>query len=210
LAITALAIAMMPIAWTAILAAQGRHAVPQRIAMPDLPGWVRLPAEGGTLWRPRFDGADATAMARYVDGSGDVVDLYVAVFAHQAEGRELVGYGHGAVDPDSGWAWVDNRAAPPDGRAIRIQTAGPGATPVVREVVTFYRVGQITTGSEPRVKLETLKVHLVGGPQRAVAVLVSAEQPIEGSARPAIDRLLGQLGPIDRFADNAAGLAPVR
>ncbi len=210
LAVAALVIAMTPSAWTAILAAQGRHDVPQRIAMPDLPGWVRLSAEGGTQWRPRFDGADATAMARYVNGSGDVVDLYVAVLADQGEGHELVGYGHGAVDPDSGWAWVDDRVAPPGGRAIRIQTAGPGATPVVREVVTFYRVGQIITGSEPRVKLETLKVHLLGGPQRAVAVLVSAEQPIEGSARPAIDRLLAQLGSVGAFADRAAGLAPTR
>jgi exosortase A len=208
--LAALAIAITPAAWTAILAAQGRHDVPQRIALPDLRGWVRLPAEGGTRWRPRFDGADATVMARYVDGIGDVVDLYVAVLAHQGEGHELVGYGHGAVDPDSDWAWVDDRVAPPDGRAIRIQTAGPGSTPVVREVVTFYRVGQITTGSEPRVKLETLKVHLLGGPQRAVAILVSAEQPAEGNARPAIDRFLRQLGPIGPFADRAAGLAPTR
>ena len=125
-------------------------------------------------------------------------------------GHELVGYGHGAVDPDTDWAWVDDRPPPPDGRAIRIQTAGPGSTPVVREVVTFYRVGRITTGSEPRVKLETLKVHLLGGPQRAVAVLVSAEQPAGESARPAIDRFLRQLGPIDALADRAAGLAPAR
>lgn len=210
LAAAALAIAVAPLGWTALLAAQGTQAVPQRLVLPDLPGWVRLPAEGGTPWRPRFDGADATAMARYVDGNGDVVDLYVAVLASQGEGHELVGYGHGAIDPDGGWAWVDDRVAPPDGQAIRIQTAGPGATPVVREVVTFYRVGRITTGSEPRVKLETLKVHLLGGPQRAVAVLVSAEQRIDGSARAAIDRLLAQLGPIGEFADRAAGLEPIR
>ena len=210
LAIAALLIAMTPTAWTALLAAQGTQTAPQRIALPDLPGWVRLPAEGGTLWRPRFDGADATAMARYVDASGHVVDLYVAVLASQGEGHELVGYGHGAVDPDSGWAWVDDQPPPVAGKAIRIQTAGPGATPVVREVVTFYRVGRTTTGSEPRVKLETLKVHLLGGPQRAVAVLASAEEPIEGSARPAIDRLIAQLGPIGDFADRAAGLAAIR
>lgn len=207
-AVAAVAIAVAPIAWTGALALQGKHDVPHRIALPDLPGWVRLPAEGGTRWRPRFDGADATAMARYVNGDGDVVDLYVAVFASQGEGHELVGYGHGAVDPDSDWAWVDDRPSPPQGRAVRIQTAGPGSTPVVREVVSFYRVGRITTGSEPRVKLETLKVHLLGGPQRAVAVLVSAEQPAQGNARPSIDRFLRQLGPIAPFADRAAGLAP--
>jgi hypothetical protein len=81
---------------------------------------------------------------------------------------------------------------------------------VVREVVTFYRVARITTGNEPRVKLETLKVHLLGRPQRAVAALVSAEQPIEGGARPAIDRLLCQLGPIGGVADRLAGLSPAR
>jgi len=74
-------------------------------------------------------------------------------------------------------------------------------------VATFYRIGGITTGSKMRVKLETLKVRLLGGPQRAVAVLVSAEQPNRNvSARPAIDAFLARLGPVDRLADAAAGL----
>ena len=74
-------------------------------------------------------------------------------------------------------------------------------------MASFYRVGDVTTGSETRVKLETLKARLLGGPQRAVAILVSAEQPAGGgSARPAIDAFLRALGPIDRLADRAAGL----
>jgi hypothetical protein len=56
------------------------------------------------------------------------------------------------------------------------------------------------------VKLETMKVRLLGGPQRAVAILVSAEAPAaETDARPAVDDFLRALGPIAPLADRAAG-----
>jgi hypothetical protein len=74
-------------------------------------------------------------------------------------------------------------------------------------VLTFYRVGNVLTGSELEVKLETVKARLTGGPQRAVAILVSAPQPADGvSVRPALDAFVRALGPIDRLADRAAGL----
>ena len=41
-----------------------------------------------------------------------IVDLAIAVFARQSEGRELVGFGQGAVVPNGRWAWTaDARAA---------------------------------------------------------------------------------------------------
>jgi hypothetical protein len=73
-------------------------------------------------------------------------------------------------------------------------------------VATFYRVGDILTGSGSEVKLETTKTRLFGGPRRAVAILVSAQAPAAGaSPRPAIDGFLGALGPVERLADRAAG-----
>jgi hypothetical protein len=76
----------------------------------------------------------------------------------------------------------------------------------VREVLSFYRIGDILTGSEFQVKWEVAKARLLGGPQQAVAVLVSAEAPADGvSARPAIDAFLADLGPIAPLADRAAG-----
>ena len=78
---------------------------------------------------------------------------------------------------------------------------------MVREVATFYRVGETVTGSDMRVKLETLRVRLLGGRRRAVAVMVSAEQPGRDlSARGEIDAFLKALGPIDRLADSMAGI----
>jgi hypothetical protein len=47
-----------------------------------------------------------------------------------------------------------------------------------------------------------MKVRLIGGPQRAVAVLVSSAG---GAPRQAIDTFVAALGPIDQLADRAAG-----
>ncbi|HEV2866807.1 MAG TPA: EpsI family protein, partial [Allosphingosinicella sp.] len=142
---------------------------------------------------------DLFRMARYRDGQGRVVDLAVAVFADQAEGAEVIGYGQGLAP---GWAWTADSPAPPNGRAERIASHG-----VAREVVSFYRVGDILTGSGVEVKLETMKTRLLGGRRRAVAILVSAPAPAAGiSSRPAVDAFLAALGPVDHFADRAAGL----
>jgi exosortase A len=196
-ALGAIGLALLPIAWSAAIAASGRTAIPAITTLPDVPGWHRSP-ESGYFWRPRYDGADLRIIQRYTNAAGQTVDLAVAAYGSQSEGHELVGYGHGAVDPDSAWAWTDDTAAPAGGRAFRISAPGP----VVREVATFYRIGGLTTGSETRVKLETLKLRLLGGQQRAMAILVSAEQPGRGqSARPAVDAFLASLGPVDAFAD---------
>jgi hypothetical protein len=76
----------------------------------------------------------------------------------------------------------------------------------VRDVVSFYRIGGKLTGSASVVKLETLKSNILGGPQQAVAILVSSETKREESPRIAIDSFLADLGPVDKLADEMAGL----
>jgi len=187
--------------WAMAVSASGSREPPAIVAMPDVPGWQRVPAAAGIPWSPHYAGADRLAVAHYRDARGRIVDLAIAVFAHQREGRELVGFGQGAVTPNGRWAWTADAAAPPDGRAERIASHG-----VAREVLSFYRVGEVLTGSPMGVKIETMKARLLGGPQRAVAVLVSAEAPgAESDARPAIDDFLRALGPIAPLADRAAG-----
>lgn len=198
----AVAVAALPLAWSSLVASVGTHPPPAAIVLPSVPGWQPLSGEAQRPWRPHFAGADRVRMSRYRNAAGQEVDLAIAVFSRQEEGREIVGFGQGAIGPESRWAWTASAAPPPGGRADLIASFG-----TVREVATFYRVGSILTGSEVAVKLETIKTRLFGGPQRAVAVLVSSVAPADGvDPRPAIDSFLRALGPIAPLADRAAGL----
>jgi exosortase A len=205
IAAAAVALAALAPLWSAAIASTATEA-PADITLSRVPGWERVPGDRGRPWQPHFLGADVIRMGRYRSAGGQEVDLAVALFGRQSEGRELVGYGQGAAGPGGRWAWTADTPPPPNGRAERIVSFG-----TVREVASFYRVGSIVTGSPAAVKLETVKARLLGGPQRAVAVLVSAEAPAEGvSPRPAIDAFLQALGPIDALADEAAGLPQTR
>ncbi|HEX9946611.1 MAG TPA: exosortase A [Allosphingosinicella sp.] len=200
--LAAIAVALAAVApfWSGAVAAAGTRPVPNS-PLPEVPGWTRLPA--GPEWQPHYTGADRVQLGRYRNAAGQQVDLALVVFARQSEGRELVGYGQGAADEEGAWSWTGDSAPPPGGKAERLGSHGK-----VREVASFYRVGDILTGSRARVKLETVKVRLLGGPQRAVAVLVAAEAPADGlSPRPAIEAFLKDLGPIAPLADRGAGLA---
>jgi exosortase A len=188
-------LAVLPLAWSSAIVAAGIRPLPVEASLPEVRGWQRVPRASGIPWQPHYAGADRVTLAHYRDARGRTVDLAIAVYARQSEGHELVGFGQGAAAPEGRWAWTADAAPPPDGRAERIASHG-----LERQVVSFYRVGDIVTGSGVKVKLETLKVRLLGGPQRAVAVLVASE------SRPAIDDFLGALGPIAPLADRAAGL----
>lgn len=198
-AAVALAAALLPVGWQAAMASRGQIAAPHQISLPEVPGWRRADVVQNHPWQPRFDGADHRLFGQYEGEKGQRVDLYLALYTAQQEGREIVGYAQGAFDPETSWSWSRDAAPPPRGQAVRIVAPG-----VEREVVSFYRIDGLTTGSASRVKLETLKAKLTGGDQAAVAVLVSAEGK---SARPAIDAFLSSLGDVDAFADAAVRTA---
>lgn len=196
-----LAVAAVPMAWSAAVAAQG-SSVPKQIHLPKISGWQIVDYAPRAQWRPRFDGASHQLLGRYRNAAGQNVDLFIAIFDRQNEGQELVGYGQGAVDPDSEWAWTAEEAAPDNGKAERIKAPGP----VSRDVISYYRVGGVTSGSTGKIKLATLKTKLLGGNQQAAAILVSAEYEDGVSQRAVIDDFTKKLGNIDKLADRMAGI----
>jgi exosortase A len=196
-----LVVAASPVAWSKLVAAN-ISAIPAQIAMPQVAGW-KLTNTGQTFpWKPRFDGASKEIMGRYENADGENADLYIAVFDRQSEGRELIGFGQGAVDPGSKWAWTADLDAPHNAKAERITAPGP----VVRDVVSYYRVAGVTSGSAGKIKLATLKTRLLGGDQQAVAIVISAEHRNNHNSRPAIDAFIIGLSDIDNLADQMAGL----
>ncbi|HEV7233455.1 MAG TPA: exosortase A, partial [Sphingorhabdus sp.] len=195
-----LLIAAVPFGWSSYVSAK-ISSVPARIALPKVDGWQIVPYVPAVHWTPRFDGASHYLFGRYRNAQGQEADLFVAVYDRQGEGRELVGFGQGAIDPDGDWSWVADAPAPSSGKAQRIMTRG-----AAREVVSFYRVNGVTSGSAAEIKFATLKARLLNGDQQAVAILVSAEQRDNAPARPAIDAFVKSLGEIDKVADRFAGL----
>lgn len=188
--------------WLAATAAAA-DPLPPVLHMPNVPGWTRTAAPQAYPWKPRFDGADHFVTGRYANTRGQVVDLAIAAYAAQGEDRKLVGFGQGAADPDSEWVWSSPARAPRDARGEQITAPGP----VVRHVVSFYRVGHGgTTGSRPAIKMATMKARLLGQDQRAVAIIVSAEEAEGRPSDAAIHAFLTDLGDVQLLADRSVGI----
>jgi exosortase A len=196
-----LALAALPFGWSA-LASKGASPVPAQIALPEVDGWQRVDYAPIKPWKPHFAQANHELLGRYRNAAGQQADLYIAVYDRQSDGRELVGFGQGAVGPDSIWSWIADCNAPAKGRCERISADNK----TLREVTSFYRVNNVTTGSGSDVKIATMKARLFGGQQQAVAVLVSSERIGKVEPRSAIDAFVKSLGNIDNLADRAAGL----
>jgi exosortase A len=177
------------------LAAMGRQPLTHRIDLPKISGWARAPQVQAHPWNVRFVGADHLIWGQFANAKGERVDLAIILYGWQQEGREIVGYGQGAVDPASRWSWVSATKAPVGGKADKIMAPG-----TEREVASFYWIGGTLTGSGTKVKFETLKSRLTGTDQASAAVFVSAEDSKAVPARPVIDAFLRDLGPVDQLA----------
>lgn len=184
-----------PLGW-ALLGLPDAAPLPQRESLPEIAGWQRTPYAPATAWTPRAKGSDRRWIASYVR-DGQRVDVYAALFDGQSEGREITGYGQGALDPDGTWSWVEQGQALADGRADII--TGPGR--LVRDVATFYRVGDVVSGSNLAIRLESLKARLLRKSQPAMILIVSAERRDDLPARPAIDALLRDAGGARRLSE---------
>lgn len=158
------------------------------------PGWQLAEGEAQD-WRPRFDGADMFECRRFARSpDGPMVDLCLAGFVRQGDGRELVGFAQGALDPDSDWRWGRNLSPIGPGKAARIVDGTQ-----IRDTLTVYAVDGTVTSSPTKVKWLTLKARLTGGDERAYALVLSA-QPASGEG--ARDR-------IARFVRDAGGVEPL-
>ncbi len=184
-------------AWSAAIAGRAQ-VLPAHIDLPDVPGWHRVALSTRAPWQPYYPNADHILFGRYADASGETVDLAIAVYGRQLEGAKLAAFGTGVLREEDRWVRVADLPDLAGGSMMRITAPGP----VERIVGTWYRVGHATTHDPVAVKLATLQARLFGGPQRAVAVHLSTEAVSPAS----IARFLAAMGPVDRLADQSAGI----
>lgn len=197
-AAAAIALALLPLGWSSISAARSDTLPP--IAVPAVPGWLAQPPppillpEGVSLydWTPRFDGHDQFRRFTLVNSDGVDVDIVIAAYTRQGEGRDVVGFAQGAVDPDGDWRWARD-VAPIDGAHVEHLVA-PGKA---RDVLSLYSVGGDIATSPRAVKWSTLRARLTGGDQRTYAVLVSAPSGPNRPGRDAIAAFVSDAGGVD-------------
>jgi exosortase A len=187
-AVAVIGMVLLPLLWNGTVIAAGRHPLPYAVTLPDVSGWTRTSQIEGYPWTPRFDGADHTLIGRYRNAQGQTVDLAIALYGWQAEGRKIVGHAQGAIDPESKWSWSSQAPAPVGGKAQRMLAPGK----IEREALTFYVLGGGATGDAMTVKLRTLQARLLGGDQGAAVVIVSSQGP----NRRAINAFLSAFGPV--------------
>ncbi len=191
----ALAIPLLIAGWAMLIG--GRSApLPDIIPVEAPTGW-RVAGAEGLSWTPRFDGADQRLLRHFVDEKGRGVTVAIGGYERQAEGREVVAFGQGAVDPGSQWAWSAALPAIDGAKTERLLHPGP----VLRDAATWYVVDGAITGDPRRAKLAGLQARLLGGDPRALSLIVSSEERRGG--RNAIEDFVSASGGVKAMADRA-------
>jgi exosortase A len=188
--------------WSAAIAHRATP-LPAHIDLPPVAGWTRVPLSRTAPWQPYYPGVDHALFGRYAR-DGAAVDLAIALFGSQGEGHKIGAFGTGAIREEDRWVRIADAAPIAGGAALRMTAPGYGGHAVERVVATWYVVGDRVTADERVVKIETMKAKLLGGPQRAVAVHLSAEVLPGRDARADIAALAAALGPFRLLGDRIA------
>ena len=173
-----------------------------RIALPEVAGWRRVDYAPAVWWEPRAGGAGHRLLGSYEDSKSGRVDVFLAVYSRQGEGSEAGGYGQGALMPQSEWSWLAPGPGVPGAKSERLLAAGE----IERLAVTRYRTGEITTGSNVRLKLAGMADRLLLQKRATMMLILSAEETTGKPAADAIARFSEATGSLDRWMDRIAGL----
>lgn len=153
-------------------AADGRTAtLPAQIALPEVRGWTRVDYAPAYPWEPRAAGADHRLLGRYQDAQGRQVDVFVALYGEQREGKEAGGFGEGALPSGTGWSWLGSGAAVPNAKVDRLRSEQG----TERLAETYYRTGHLLTGSNGRLKLATIGDRLLLKARPTTLLILSSE-----------------------------------
>ena len=179
-----------------------RADLPERMALPPVQGWSAVPYAPSLPWEPRAQGADSRLLGTYRDAQGRQVDVFFALYSAQGEGREAGGFGQGALTPDSGWSW--RSPGPPVGAGKSELLRGNNGD--VRLAVTWYRSGNMLTGSNARLKLRNMADRLMLDAEPTIMLIVSSVNRDPDASRETIAAFLRDAGEPGEWMDRMAGV----
>lgn len=184
-------------------AARGVEAdMPAVIDLPEVPGWTRVTPAPAHPWLPHTSGADHKLIASFADGEGRVVDVVLALYAAQEDGREATGYGEGALPSDSAWRWLSEAPRVDGAIGDRLQALGT----YQRVAYTWYRHGDWTGSSRARLKLANMADRLLFAPQPTIMLILSAEDNERQHAESTLAAFRQSTAPLPEWMDAVAML----
>jgi len=175
--------------------------LPHRIDLPRVPGWTQVDYAPQVPWEPRAEGAEHRLLARYTDAAGRTVDVFLALYSRQAEGREASGFGEGALPQDGEWSWSSAGPPAPEAKSDVLRARGS----VERLAQTLYRHGDVLTGSPLELKLAVMTDRFMLRSRPTSLLILSTEVPGETGAE-AINRFRASIGPAGPWVDRIVGL----
>lgn len=149
-------------------------------------GWMLTPADA--VLRPAYQGARAVVETAYAR-KGRTVGLYMAYYADERRGEELIAHGHGITDPASKqWTHLSDRIVPAAagrGETIRSHIRSASTELIVRH---WYWVNGEWVRRPEEVKLRQAIGRLLGRGDAAAVVVVFS--PLSEGRSDETDRLL--------------------
>jgi exosortase A len=92
----AIALLAVPAVWNTVVPVAASAVLPRDSVLPNgMAGWSG-PRTSASGWRPVFAGADVEAQGLY-ESAGRQVEVFIASYAYQAQGRELIGFGNSVL-----------------------------------------------------------------------------------------------------------------
>ncbi len=169
------------------------------------PAWLSAKQIDEDGWHPVFIGAQAELHAQQTVGDRKV-DFYVAYYWHQNQGAELVGWPNAVFDRKA-WRFMEQRAAVAniDSQATEIwETRLRGPERGRRLTWHWYWVDGRIAASPAVAKLLQAKAKLLGGDQRAAAIVLSTHEGTDPeAARTAMQSLLARASFLTPMLDGA-------
>jgi len=176
---------------------QSRSAEIAGLSLPDVtPPWTRVDGDAA-VWRPDYKGADAATRQRYTAGERNA-ELYVAYYAYQRAGAELVYWGN-RVYEEATWDRLGGGKADliVDGSSERVNYTRVASRGRQRIVYHWYWVDDQFADADYFAKLLAARARLLGGTRASAAILLSV--PYDDDLREAkvtADELLASMAPL--------------
>ncbi|MFC0589100.1 exosortase A [Novosphingobium aquiterrae] len=171
--------------------------LPAQVGLPEVPGWQRDDYAPSYPWQPRAAGADHRRIGRYRNAAGRQVDVFVAQYAAQREGKEAGGAGEGALPSNAGWSWRGNGPSMPSARTDRLR-AEQGTERIAE---TYYRTGALLTGSNGELKLAVIRDRVLLRPRATMLLILSSELHPGRDAAADLAAFRAAIGPVGQWMD---------